>query len=150
MPSRSARLFYSTCAVALQAANTAGGKRRARNRQRHRCGKQHCHHSKQSQTALHEPVPRLALICAVYPPRSGMMTPPIANSGLRVPCSPRGRAGESEGLDGHGVKVKNPNAPAVKREAEEDWGSPHWIRSKSRTRRRKPCGSSYSKQVPCW
>jgi len=55
---------------------------------------------------------------------------------------PRGRAGESEGLDGHGVKVKNPNAPAVKREAEEDWGSPHWIRSKSRTRRRKPCGSS--------
>jgi bifunctional non-homologous end joining protein LigD len=23
------------------------------------------------------------------------------------------------------VKVKNPNAPAVKREAEEDWGSPH-------------------------
>jgi ATP-dependent DNA ligase len=32
------------------------------------------------------------------------------------------------------VKVKNPKAPAVKREAEEDWGSPHWIRSKSRTR----------------
>jgi len=28
------------------------------------------------------------------------------------------------------VKVKNPKAPAVKREAEEDWGSPHWIRSK--------------------
>jgi hypothetical protein len=60
---------------------------------------------------------------------------------------PRGRAGEAEGLDGHGVKVKTPNAPAVKREAEEDWGSPHWIRSKSRTRRRKPCGSSYSKHV---
>ena len=36
---------------------------------------------------------------------------------------PRGRAGESEGLDGHGVKVKNPNAPAVTREAEEDWGN---------------------------
>jgi bifunctional non-homologous end joining protein LigD len=34
------------------------------------------------------------------------------------------------------VKVKNPNAPAAKREAEEDWGSPHWIRSKSRTRER--------------
>jgi ATP-dependent DNA ligase len=31
----------------------------------------------------------------------------------------------------HSVKVKNPNAPAVKREAEEDWGSPHWVRSKS-------------------
>jgi hypothetical protein len=31
------------------------------------------------------------------------------------------------------VKVKNPNAPAVKREAEEDWGSPRWIRSKHRT-----------------
>jgi len=35
------------------------------------------------------------------------------------------------------VKVKNPNAPAVKSEAEEDWGSPHWIRSKSRTRERE-------------
>jgi bifunctional non-homologous end joining protein LigD len=34
------------------------------------------------------------------------------------------------------VKVKNPNAPAVKRKAEEDWGSPHWIRSKSRTQER--------------
>jgi hypothetical protein len=32
------------------------------------------------------------------------------------------------------VKVKNPNAPAVKREAEEDWGSPHWVKSKSRER----------------
>jgi hypothetical protein len=31
----------------------------------------------------------------------------------------------------HWLKVKNPKAPAVKREAEEDWGSPHWIRSKS-------------------
>ena len=31
------------------------------------------------------------------------------------------------------VKVKNPNAPAVKREAEEEWGSPSWIRSKHRT-----------------
>jgi ATP-dependent DNA ligase len=31
------------------------------------------------------------------------------------------------------VKVKNPNAPAAKREAEEDWGSPRWIRSKQRT-----------------
>jgi bifunctional non-homologous end joining protein LigD len=28
------------------------------------------------------------------------------------------------------VKVKNPKAPAVKREAEEDWGSPHWIKSR--------------------
>jgi bifunctional non-homologous end joining protein LigD len=32
------------------------------------------------------------------------------------------------------LKVKNPAAPAVKREAEEDWGSAHWIRSKSRSR----------------
>jgi bifunctional non-homologous end joining protein LigD len=31
------------------------------------------------------------------------------------------------------VKVKNPKAPAVKREAEEDWGTPRWIRSKHRT-----------------
>jgi hypothetical protein len=34
------------------------------------------------------------------------------------------------GRSPHWVKVKNPNAPAVKREAEEDWGSPNWIRSK--------------------
>ncbi|MGA8699241.1 MAG: hypothetical protein WB689_36520 [Xanthobacteraceae bacterium] len=31
----------------------------------------------------------------------------------------------------HWVKVKNPKAPAVMREAEEDWGSAHWIRSKT-------------------
>jgi bifunctional non-homologous end joining protein LigD len=31
------------------------------------------------------------------------------------------------------VKVKNPNAPAVKREAEEDWGSPHWIKKRRLT-----------------
>jgi ATP-dependent DNA ligase len=37
------------------------------------------------------------------------------------------------GRSPHCVKVKNPNAPAVKREAEEDWGSPRWIRSKHRT-----------------
>ena len=30
----------------------------------------------------------------------------------------------------HGLKVKNPKAPAVKREAGEDWGSPHWIKVK--------------------
>jgi bifunctional non-homologous end joining protein LigD len=29
------------------------------------------------------------------------------------------------------LKAKNPNAPAVKREAEEDWGSAHWITVKS-------------------
>jgi hypothetical protein len=28
------------------------------------------------------------------------------------------------------VKVKNPKAPAVKREAEEDWFSPHWNKSR--------------------
>jgi bifunctional non-homologous end joining protein LigD len=33
----------------------------------------------------------------------------------------------------HWVKIENPKAPAVKREAEEDWGSPRWIRSKHRT-----------------
>jgi bifunctional non-homologous end joining protein LigD len=31
------------------------------------------------------------------------------------------------------VKVKNPNAPAVKREAEEDWGRPHWIKNRKQT-----------------
>jgi ATP-dependent DNA ligase len=39
------------------------------------------------------------------------------------------RSGRSK----HWVKVKNPKAPAVKREAEENWGSSHWIRSKRRT-----------------
>src|SRR5262249_38496149 len=32
------------------------------------------------------------------------------------------------------VKVKNPNSPAVTREGEEDWGSPHWIKSKIQPR----------------
>jgi bifunctional non-homologous end joining protein LigD len=36
------------------------------------------------------------------------------------------------GRSAHWVKVKNPNAPAVKREAEEDWGSPHWIKNHKR------------------
>ena len=34
------------------------------------------------------------------------------------------------GRSPHWVKVKNPKAPAVKREAEEDWGSSHWIKVK--------------------
>jgi bifunctional non-homologous end joining protein LigD len=34
------------------------------------------------------------------------------------------------GRSPHWVKVKNPKAPAVKREAEDDWGSPHWIRKR--------------------
>ena len=29
------------------------------------------------------------------------------------------------------LKIKNPKAPAVKREAEEDWGSADWIKSKT-------------------
>jgi bifunctional non-homologous end joining protein LigD len=37
------------------------------------------------------------------------------------------RSGRSK----HWLKIKNPAAPAVKREAEEDWGSPHWIRSRT-------------------
>jgi ATP-dependent DNA ligase len=37
------------------------------------------------------------------------------------------------GRSPHWVKVKNPNAPAVKREAEEDWGSPHWIKKRKQT-----------------
>ncbi|MFY9840422.1 MAG: hypothetical protein WAK55_28950, partial [Xanthobacteraceae bacterium] len=37
------------------------------------------------------------------------------------------RSGRSK----HWVKVKNPAAPAVKRQAEEDWGSSHWARSKT-------------------
>jgi bifunctional non-homologous end joining protein LigD len=38
------------------------------------------------------------------------------------------------GRSPHWVKVKNPKALAVTREAEEDWGSSHWIRSKRRSR----------------
>ena len=30
----------------------------------------------------------------------------------------------------HWIKVKNPKAPAVKREAEEDWGSPRWLKNR--------------------
>jgi bifunctional non-homologous end joining protein LigD len=35
------------------------------------------------------------------------------------------------GRSRHWLKIKNPKAPAVKREAEEDWDSPHWITVKS-------------------
>jgi len=38
------------------------------------------------------------------------------------------------GRSRHWIKVKNPEAPAVKREAEEHWGSAHWRRSKTRSR----------------
>jgi bifunctional non-homologous end joining protein LigD len=34
------------------------------------------------------------------------------------------------GRSRHWLKIKNPKAPAVKREAEEDWGSAHWIKAK--------------------
>jgi ATP-dependent DNA ligase len=37
------------------------------------------------------------------------------------------------GRSAHWVKVKNPKAPAVKREAEEDWGSPRWIKNRKQT-----------------
>src|SRR5262249_58007042 len=34
------------------------------------------------------------------------------------------------GRSPHWVKVKNPKAPAVKREAAADWGSPRWIKTR--------------------
>jgi bifunctional non-homologous end joining protein LigD len=37
------------------------------------------------------------------------------------------------GRSANWVKVKNPQAPAIKREAEENWGSPHWIKNRKRT-----------------
>ena len=94
-PRRSARFFNSTCVVAFQVANTAGGKRRARKRQRRRGGKQKRHRSKQSKhVAIHEPVPRLALIESVYHSNQGWQ--PIldraalaSNLLLRRPPSPR-------------------------------------------------------------
>jgi hypothetical protein len=33
----------------------------------------------------------------------------------------------------HWVKIKNPAAPAVNREREEDWGSKRWARGRRRT-----------------
>jgi ATP-dependent DNA ligase len=36
------------------------------------------------------------------------------------------------GRSPHWVKVNNPKAPAVKREAEEDMGSPRWIKNRKR------------------
>jgi ATP-dependent DNA ligase len=35
------------------------------------------------------------------------------------------------GRSPHWLKIKNPKAPAVTREAEEDWGSPGWIKIKN-------------------
>jgi ATP-dependent DNA ligase len=32
----------------------------------------------------------------------------------------------------HWIKVKNPDAPAVKREAEEDWGNKRWSHARRR------------------
>jgi ATP-dependent DNA ligase len=34
------------------------------------------------------------------------------------------------GRSRHWLKIKNPKAPAVKRETEEGWGSAHWIKAK--------------------
>jgi bifunctional non-homologous end joining protein LigD len=36
------------------------------------------------------------------------------------------RSGRSQ----HWLKIKNPAAPAVKREAEEDWGKKRWSRAR--------------------
>ena len=33
----------------------------------------------------------------------------------------------------HWLKIKNPTAPAVRREAEEDWGSKRWAPGRRRT-----------------
>ena len=100
---RSARFFNSAFVVALQAANTVR-KRGARNRQRHRCGKQHRHRSKQSEyIAIHEPVPRLALIKSVY----------HANQGWRAQ-----KMGRSSPI---GLRSRTRMRP-MKREAEKDWG----------------------------
>jgi hypothetical protein len=46
----------------------------------------------------------------------------LSANGLARPTAPAAQ---------YWVKVKNPKAPAARREAEEDWGSSHWIRSKT-------------------
>jgi len=43
--------------------------------------------------------------------------------GLEGIVSKRRDSFYSSGRSPHWIKSKNPNAPAVKREAEEDWGS---------------------------
>src|SRR5262245_1641138 len=50
--------------------------------------------------------------------------------GLAGIVSKRKDSRYSSGRSPHWIKSKNPNAPAVKREAEEDWGQ--WSRAKSR------------------
>jgi hypothetical protein len=37
------------------------------------------------------------------------------------------------GRVGHWLKIKNPAAPAMKREAEEDWGAKRWSRGRRLT-----------------
>jgi hypothetical protein len=48
------------------------------------------------------------------------------------------------GRSPHWVKVKNPNAPAVKREAEEDWGNNQDTRPKNPNQMLTPIRSSHS------
>ena len=40
-------------------------------------------------------------------------------------CQKRLGSSYRSGRSAHWVKVKNPKAPAVKREADEDWGNKH-------------------------
>ena len=54
--------------------------------------------------------------------------------GLEGIVSKRKDSRYSSGRSPHWIKSKNPNAPAVKREAEEDWG--RWSSAKSRHSRR--------------
>jgi bifunctional non-homologous end joining protein LigD len=51
--------------------------------------------------------------------------------GLEGIVSKRRDSPYSSGRSPHWIKSKNPNAPAVKREAEEDWGQRHARRSKA-------------------
>src|SRR5215471_1394521 len=55
-----------------------------------------------------------------------------ANS-MRASFSKRLGSPYRSGRSAHRVKVKNPKAPAVKREAEEDWGAPRWIKNRKQT-----------------
>jgi hypothetical protein len=50
------------------------------------------------------------------------------------PCLPR-PAKEPPGRAAHWLKIKNQAAPAVKREAEEDWGTKRWARGRKTTNR---------------
>jgi len=57
---------------------------------------------------------------------------PAVKLGCQVIVSKRLGSLHRSGHSVYGVKVKNPKAPAVRREAEEDWSNKQWRRARRR------------------